>query len=345
MPRSRTEAIRQFILLNVQDNPESVSALAQDKFAISRSAVSRHLKTLVEDGFLEATGQTRARRYSLKSLKDVEVVLPLKGLEEDIAWRDHVAEIVAELPNNIVSICNYGFTEMLNNAIDHSGGTWVVISASLTAVTTKIVVDDNGVGIFNHIQKELGLDDPRHALLELSKGKLTTDATRHTGEGIFFTSRMFDEFAILSDPLYYLREKTVDDDWLVETGDNSSSGTYVRMEIGRDATHTLADVFDQYSGEETYAFTRTHVPLLLANYEPDQLISRSAARRVLARFDRFEEVVLDFTGVDSIGQSFADEVFRVFKNEHPSITVVPIGANAQVARMIARAEANAQRSD
>jgi len=32
----------------------------------------------------------------------------------------------------------------------------------------------------------------------LAKGKLTTDPKRHSGEGIFFSSRMFDEFDILS---------------------------------------------------------------------------------------------------------------------------------------------------
>jgi RNA polymerase sigma-70 factor (ECF subfamily) len=36
--------------------------------------------------------------------------------------------------------------------------------------------------------------DERHAILELSKDQLTTDPARHTGDGIFFTSRMFDSF-------------------------------------------------------------------------------------------------------------------------------------------------------
>ena len=54
------------------------------------------------------------------------------------------------------------------------------------------------MGIFKKIQKALDLLDERHAILELAKGKLTTDPKHHTGEGIFFTSRMFDEFTILS---------------------------------------------------------------------------------------------------------------------------------------------------
>ena len=39
----------------------------------------------------------------------------------------------------------------------------------------------------------------------------------------------------------------------------------------------------------------------------DFLVARSQAKRLLERFDRFEEVVLDFDGVRQVGQGFADE--------------------------------------
>lgn len=47
------------------------------------------------------------------------------------------------------------------------------------------------------------MDDERDAILELSKGKLITDAENHAGEGIFFTSRVFDEFAVISGGLFF----------------------------------------------------------------------------------------------------------------------------------------------
>lgn len=71
----------------------------------------------------------------------------------------------------------------------------------------------------------------------------------------------------------------------------------------------------------------------------DNLVSRSQAKRLLGRFDRFKVVVLDFSGVASIGQSFADEVFRVFRSKHPEVELVPINASSEVRRMISRAEA------
>jgi hypothetical protein len=54
---------------------------------------------------------------------------------------------------------------------------------------------------------------------------------------------------------------------------------------------------------------------------PDQarLLARAEAKRLLQRVERFRRVVLDFSGVALIGQSFADEVFRVFANAHPAM--------------------------
>jgi uncharacterized protein (DUF1330 family) len=69
----------------------------------------------------------------------------------------------------------------------------------------------------------------------------------------------------------------------------------------------------------------------------DFLVARSEAKRILARLESFAEVVLDFSGVDSIGQAFADEVFRVYATAHPGVKLTPIHANEEVNRMIRRA--------
>jgi hypothetical protein len=75
----------------------------------------------------------------------------------------------------------------------------------------------------------------------------------------------------------------------------------------------------------------------LAQYGDEKLISRSQAKRLLARFDRFKTVVLDFTGVESIGQAFADEVFRVFGQEHPRTEFLETNTCPAVQQMIDRA--------
>ena len=75
----------------------------------------------------------------------------------------------------------------------------------------------------------------------------------------------------------------------------------------------------------------------LARYGADELVSRSQAKRLLARVELFKHVIFDFEDVDSIGQAFADQIFRVFAGEHPEIKLVPVNTNAEVKGMIKRA--------
>ena len=75
----------------------------------------------------------------------------------------------------------------------------------------------------------------------------------------------------------------------------------------------------------------------MARYGDERLVSRSQAKRLLARIDRFKIVIFDFEGIDQIGQAFADEVFRVFNNRHPDIQLYFIKTQPDVENMIVRA--------
>ncbi|MBI3056341.1 MAG: STAS-like domain-containing protein, partial [Betaproteobacteria bacterium] len=101
---------------------------------------------------------------------------------------------------------------------------------------------------------------------------------------------------------------------------------------------TVKKVFDQFSTGNDYGFNKTVVPVKLAKYGNDQLISRSQAKRLLARVELFKMVLFDFTGIKTIGQAFSDEIFRVFARQHPEIELIPVHANSQVKRMIERAK-------
>ncbi len=109
------------------------------------------------------------------------------------------------------------------------------------------------------------------------------------------------------------------------------------MTISFNAERTDTEVLNEYTDNEDFSFSKTHVPVNLASYEHDQLVSRSAAKRLLKRFDKFKEVWLDFAGVEKIGQAFADEIFRVFATTNPDIKLVYTNANKQVISMIKRA--------
>ena len=326
-----------FLLEQAPHHSKNLARMACEKFGITRQAVSRYLDELETTGALVATGNTSQRQYSLKVLRDEMFKFDLQGLEEDVIWRNRIAPLLGDLPANALSVWQFCVSEMVNNAIDHSGGSEIVIRLEKTVVSTEIYVRDNGVGIFRKIKEECRLEDERHAVLELAKGKLTTDPKRHTGEGIFFTSRMLDNFMILSGDVFFTHKRGEDEDWISER-DKPDSGTAVFMMLSNNTTITTKEVFDLFAADEhDYGFTKTVIPVRLAQHGTEQLVSRSQAKRLLARIDRFSMVIFDFTAVEAIGQSFADEIFRVFERTHPNIKLVAIHASPPVEQMIKRA--------
>jgi anti-sigma regulatory factor (Ser/Thr protein kinase) len=340
MPKVRTrgEQVRKFILENVEKRGTDLVKAAAEKFKISRQAVNKHMQKLVATGCLTISGNTKSRVYKLAPLLEWVEVFDLSNTPgEDTVWSRDIRDRLGSLPDNVMDIWQYGFTEMFNNVIDHSQGKGVTVQLSKTAASAIIVIVDNGIGIFKKIQIELGLADERHAILELSKGKLTTDPNRHSGEGIFFASRMFDEFRIMSGGVYFSHDFGEEEDWVVEH--SPISGTAVLMRLQNHTARTTRQIFDQYSVGDDYGFNKTVVPVRLAQYGNDKLISRSQAKRVLARVELFKIVVFNFKDVPAIGQAFADEIFRVFPLHHRDIQLVAIHANSEVKRMIARAKA------
>jgi anti-sigma regulatory factor (Ser/Thr protein kinase) len=339
-PRQRSTEIRRFILENVSAHPRDITRLTSNRFRISRPAVLGHIHRLADLGFLDAEGATRARSYSLRLLVDDAFRFSLTAdAEEDRVWRHLVRPVLHDLPDNVMRICEFGMNEMLNNAIDHSEGSEAVIHIQQSAVDISFLIQDNGLGIFNRILRNLPLSEPRQAILELAKGKLTTDPSRHTGEGIFFVSRMFDEFAVFSEGLFFSPNEMSDQQ--IAKLQRSGKGTGVRMRIGTRSKRTMEEVLAMYTSDQddSFAFSSTDVPVSLASFAGDHLVSRSQARRLLARLREFHSITLDFEGIDSVGQAFADEVFRVFARNNPEIEVVPKNTNAQVDRMIRRVRA------
>lgn len=329
MPDPQHEALKLIALDGL-----NVGTRLSTLLGISRQAASARLKRLMDQGLVEASGTSRARVYRLRGLAQVASSYPISGLSEDIVWRELCAPVVADLPKNVRDIWHYGMTEMVNNAIDHSSAPTVTVGMSRTALYTTAWVADDGEGIFLKIQRALGLYDPREAILELAKGKLTTDPDKHTGEGIFFASKMFDAFDIRSGKLHYMHDVGALD-VLAEHG-RHDTGTLVMMRLDNASPRTDREVFDRFSSPDEYTFDRTIVPVRLAVYEGEKLVSRSQAKRLTMRFERFRQVILDFDGVNEIGQAFADEVFRVFQAVHPNIVMVPMHMTKAVAEMVSR---------
>jgi anti-anti-sigma regulatory factor len=117
------------------------------------------------------------------------------------------------------------------------------------------------------------------------------------------------------------------------------------MRLANDSPRGMQAVFDEFADPVEFTFDKTVVPLRLAQHEGEKLVSRSQAKRVAHRFEKFKHVVLDFEGVTQIGQAFADELFRVFALEHPQVRLTPVNPSPAVGQMISRVLSSRGSSD
>lgn len=336
---SRFNELVRTVTLDVVEHPRDLTRQYAERLGISRVAANKYIQRLESEGWIARSGPPTHPVFSPGYKRRVSRLYSLVGLEEDVAWERDFKPYF-NLSGNIQNITSHGFTEMVNNAIDHSGGKSVFVWMSQDENQLHLIISDDGVGIFFKIANTLGLPDMRQALFELSKGKLTTDPSKHTGEGVFFTSRMFDSFEISANNLIFNHDDRLQHDWLEEAKGIFPEGTAVVMTISLRSERTTASVYAQFTdAPEDYDFSKTVVPMKLAKYGDEQLVSRSQAKRLIARFDRFKKVILDFSEINEIGQAFADELFRVYGNAHPGVELIPTNMTQQVERMWLRAVA------
>jgi anti-sigma regulatory factor (Ser/Thr protein kinase) len=325
------------LLKIVADGQGNVAARLSEQLGISRQAASSRFSAAVKKNLLARTGKGRGVQYSLVETHRIDQEFQRVGLSEDRVWKAFCYPVVSDLPENVVDVWHYGLTEMINNAIDHSGSDVVRISMVRNALYTQAWVADSGEGIFRKIAKALDLYDPRESILELAKGKLTTDPDNHSGEGIFFSSKVFDLFDIRSGSLHFMHDEGLDDILIERPKD--APGTLVLMRLENQSKQTTKAVFDKFAAPDEFTFAKTIVPVKLAQHEGEKLVSRSQAKRLTMRFEKFKSVILDFDAVEQIGQAFADEVFRVFQNAHPDTRLVPMNMSKPVEQMVSRAMA------
>lgn len=338
MAKHRPEQIRNAICHHVFWDEASPVAAVASEFSVTRQAAQKHLQRLVDEGAVRPFGRSPHRRYRLTPLRRTKLTLTLNSPgTEDEAWARAGIPLAYRMSADERDIWHYGLTEMVNNAIDHSEGRELLVRAFRTAASVHLEVADDGIGIFKKLAAAVNVKEERQSILELTKGKFTTDPKRHTGEGIFFTSRAFDRFQIESGELQFSRT-TNGAPLLSEIPGRLCTGTRVLLDLLLPSSRTLREVFSRHSsGPDEYRFSKTQIPLKLLAPGGDSLISRSEAKRALARIGSFDQVVLDFTGIRTVGQAFADEVFRVFAGANPGIRLIPQNANEQITGMIRRA--------
>jgi len=327
-------------LVNEIGKAEFSGSFSVDRFSashgLSKQSIYRYLESLESESKIKKIKKGRKNTYHLESTT-FQFKYTLANLSEDIIWSRDIKPLLNDMPEIAMRVCNYAFCEMLNNAIDHSEGTAVNITVLINACRAAFLLIDDGIGIFTKIASAMQLEEKRFAILELAKGKFTTDPGSHTGEGIFFSAKTSDGFGISSDDLVFTASSFLESEQLRDFKSPFQSGTVVAFIVFRDHSTPISEVFEKYTQDpDDYGFTKTVVPVrLLEHGDPNPtFVSRSQAKRLLARFDRFERIELDFSDVDEIGQGFADEIFRVFQTQHPNSQIVAVNCNKHIERMI-----------
>lgn len=321
-------------------HPHDLSAYVAERTGSSRPAVRKALVKLIESGWLEKSGPVSKPVFKPGLMRQVVMSYPVGGLQEDLPWARDFAPYVT-LPATVSRMMQHIFGEILNNAIEHSGGTAVTVSMRQTASHVQLLISDDGQGLFDHIREFFAIDDPELAMLELSKGKLTSLPDCHTGRGLFFSSQLADVFEIHANGSKFQRRAWEEGRW---HGGRplERRGTSVYASISLDTTRSFDAVLANWSSDrEGVEFDCTRVPLRFLLSQGVALDSRAQARRAVSRLQQFRHAEIDFDGVTEVSHSFADELFRVFARQHPEIRLVPANMSPRISMLVQSVTATA----
>jgi len=323
------------------------------QFGVSRQYLNQLLSELIADKKILKIGGTRAAFYvsAPYAQKHPEIIPTIfrkkyknESLEEHKVLMDIEKRfpILADLTENIHSIFTFAFSEMFNNAIDHSRSKVIGVEVALYDKKLSFIIEDSGVGVFRNIMKKKKLDSEIQAIQDLLKGKTTTMPKSHSGEGIFFTSKSADKFDLDSFGYHLIISR---DDVEVKRVSKIKRGTRVVFEIDTMSDLHLTDVFKRFTNlakNSDHGFDKTEIRVKLYTMSGVH-ISRSQARRILSGLEKFKIILLDFDKVPVVGQAFVDEIYRVFQNMHPDIVIQEENMSEGVRFMVLRAKNEAKK--
>lgn len=335
------------LILDTLDKRGEVKASEIAKVAgFSRAYINRFLQRLRDEGKIILIGKANKARYVIakeqevmrakKGILNITRTLQNKNLFEDIVLRDikEKTGIFLKVSKNVSDILSYAFSEMLNNAIEHSQSKEIKITMQKEKDGISFDVIDKGIGIFNNIMRRRNLHSEMEAIQDLLKGKQSTAPQTHSGEGIFFTSKVADILTIQGSHKKLIFNNLLRDIFIKDI--KNIIGTKVTFSINVASKKQLDYIFKQYT-DDSFEFNKTRVTVRLYKMGLEY-ISRSQARRILSGLDKFKTIILDFKDVETIGQGFADEIFRVWKSQHPHVSIIIENANENINFMISRAK-------
>ena len=331
--------LKKYILEAIWNRSSNLIENTSVNFGVSKQTVYNYIRELMKD---EKVNRNENGNYELIQLvnRQFRYEFTNKKPDEDIVYRETLSKYVECFNDNTRKIWQYSFTEMVNNVLEHSESKEMIIYIGQNELCTWVNIIDTGVGIFKKIADYYQYETLDDAIISLFKGKLTTDKENHSGEGIFFTSRVMDHFGALSSNKLFEQKCRSENLRNIESIKYSKTiesyrdkaGTVIVMVLTNDTNRSIKEVFDMYSDVDG-GFTTTSIPMKMI-CDSGYLVSRSQAKRLYFGFEKFEKVILDFSGVDEIGQGFAHELFKVFQKKHPEIKLECTNTNETIDKMI-----------
>lgn len=341
------ESLKTLILKEFNKKGRLKTADLARTYNVTYQAIQKHLSALIREGLILKLGSSKKSAYYIlntpraikKVFKDARKFtkrIKAKGASEDALLKDVASQagILNGLPKNARTNFDYAFTEMVNNAVDHSATRFIDVNVEVNEGMVSFVVSDSGIGIFQNLCEKRNLKTELEAIQDLLKGKQTTMPEMHTGEGIFFTSKIADRFIIESHHKKLTVDNNINDIFIEDI--RFKQGTSVSFEMRSDSTNKLDALFSRFT-RENFRFDKSQVKVKLFS-AGELYVSRSQAKRLVHALDQFAEIILDFKDIETIGQAFADEIFRVFQSSHPDIIITPVNCNENVEFMIKRAK-------
>ena len=326
------------ILRLIKNSKGGVTAdLIEKQLGFSRQYIVRLLNVLMSQGEIHRRGKTRAARYypgeASNEINHIELIKERQGLSEYVVFEEVLRrmQLNTQLNKNCLTIFDYAFTEMLNNAIDHSHSKKVWINVNIDPTNVTFIIKDLGIGAIESIKQGFEIRDDFLALEHLFKGKQTTAKEAHSGHGIFFTSKVVDTYKIATSNMEFIIDNIKVDEFLRDI--RQRKGTTVTCQIKMNTRRKIKDVFDKYTGDD-YEFNQNIVKINLSKHK--RLMSRSEAKRLLLGLDEYAVLDFNFKNVDEVGQGFCDEIFRVYANRNPGKVLSYHGASDVVRYMIER---------
>jgi len=329
-----SKKVKKFILDNISKHEKDIIQIAINHFGISRQAIHKHMNRLIKENKVIAHGATKGRYYELIPIVNfVKTVNLNSNFNPNSIIKDYVLPHLEFLPKNIFEIFEFSTGVLLNNVKDHSGASSVYYKLFISYQEAHFIINDNGIGIFEHIKSALKLTSNRLAALELAKGQANSDSHKHSGDELNAVINLFDNVKIESSGklLRFLNSKK---EWTIEHSPQIK-GSRIHLKIKSSSSRTCSEVFDKIFQIDQ---NKIRIPLNLLGLSESKIVNpRGKAESVLRNINKYHKVEFDFKSIDLIGPSFANELIRKTKEKNKTVDIKWINTNKTVDLLMSRA--------